>query len=212
MKLLNDIASIESTYNSNHTLTHLGLPKSTNQIIGVRYQHHIEAAASINMMIKPSRAAGRTKVIVSQLYSKDRKELCRMQGIDYSRGSIFADIDPILLPEVLALVGGRHGQRELYRMLLATVPYVASTVNKQIALKERIAEKAAEIAALDAAYERHIADLTVKHLRKTAAITAEKLQLIEDLASIEYGQKNKPNAVHHRRRNWSSGRKRSSSF
>ena len=183
-------------------MTSLKLPDSTDAPL-LEIKNYIHAAL---------KSSGREKVIDTQFNSNTRIALCRLQDIDYSHGSIFADIDPILLPEVLALVGGRHGQRELYRMLLATVPYVASTVNKQIALKERIAEKAAEIAALDAAYERHIADLTVKHLRKTAAITAEKLQLIEDLASIEYGQKNQPNVVHHRSRNWSSCRKRSSSF
>ena len=73
-----------------------------------------------------SHAAGRLKVIATQLNSNKRNELSCMQGIDYSYSSLFADIEPILLPEVLSLVGENHGQNELFRMLIATAPDLIS--------------------------------------------------------------------------------------
>ena len=45
---------------------------------------------------------------------------------------------------------GKHGQNDLYQMLLANAPNLASAVNRKVALKERIAEKDAMIKELDA--------------------------------------------------------------
>ena len=68
---------------------------------------HIDRATKVNKGNEGnSHAAGRAKVIDTQLNSQKRKELCRLQGIDYSYGILFAEIEPILLPETLALVGG----------------------------------------------------------------------------------------------------------
>ena len=83
---------------------------------------------------------GRAKVIGTQLNSDKRMKLSYLQGVDYSYGSLFADIEPVLLPEVLALIGGRHGpgefyrtnfrrfgnHTELYKMLVATAPDLIS--------------------------------------------------------------------------------------
>ena len=174
-KLLNDVSSMDGTYNSNHTLTKLVLPESTNSTVQ-EMRRHIESAIQINKGNDGnSHAAGRAKVIYTQLNSQKRKELCRLQRVDYSYGSIFAEIEPILLPEVIALVGGKHGQRELYRVLLATAPYLTSAVNKEIALKERIEENAALTEALDVKHSRQTAALTAKHLRETAALASKHL-------------------------------------
>ena len=130
LKLLNDVSSIERTYNSNHTLTTLILPYSSNATI-CEMQRHIDFAAEINKSNEGnSHAAGRAKVIQTQLNSQKRKELCHLQ-VDYSYSSIFAEIEPFLLPEVLALTGGNHGQRELYRMLIATVPNCLLSIPKE---------------------------------------------------------------------------------
>ena len=172
-KLLNDVSSIESTYNSNHTLKYLSLPASTDATIQ-EMKGHINSAIKINKGNGGNpHAAGRAKVMQTQLNSQKRKELCRLQGIDYSHGSSFADIDPILLPEVLALVGGNHGQRELYRMLMATVPYLASAVNEEAALQERMANNEACIAALTSNHKHDQDALTADYKRKQAALTAE---------------------------------------
>ena len=56
-------------------------------------------------------AAGKEKVIQTQLHSTRRSELADLQGVDHS---LYSEIDLIRLPEVLALVGRSNGQGELY--------------------------------------------------------------------------------------------------
>ena len=41
--------------------------------------------------------------------------------------SLFSDDDAYLLPEVLALVGEKHGQNGLYQLLIEVVPYLMSS-------------------------------------------------------------------------------------
>ena len=67
-------------------------------------------------------AAGRAKVIATQLNSAKRRELCRLQGIEYSYRAIFVGIDPVLLPDLLALVTSEHGLTDGYRMLIEFGP------------------------------------------------------------------------------------------
>ena len=129
-------------------------------------EERIDNAIEINKN-NDAYAAGRAKVIGTQLSSNKRMELSRLQGVDYSYGSIFADIDPILLPEVLALVGGRHDQRELYRMLLATAPDLVSIVNRKGVLLQRKAEIKSRVASL----------------------VDEEFHIDQELASIDSGEK-----------------------
>lgn len=56
-------------------------------------------------------AAGREKVIQTQLHSGTRAQLANLQGIGHS---VYSEIHPLHLPEVLALIGERHGLGELY--------------------------------------------------------------------------------------------------
>ena len=48
---------------------------------------------------------GRRKVIDYQLNSSNRTELADLQGITCTHNSVYAQIDPVVLPDVLALVG-----------------------------------------------------------------------------------------------------------
>ena len=81
--------------------------------------------------------------------NNNRKELSCLQGIGYSYSSLFADIEPVLLPEVLLLVGERHCQNEIYRMLVATAPDLVSIVNREAIVKQRIATLTAELHELN---------------------------------------------------------------
>ena len=56
-------------------------------------------------------AAGRKKMIQTQLNSERRAELADLQGVNQS---LYSEIDPLHLPEVLSLVDQHHGQGELY--------------------------------------------------------------------------------------------------
>ena len=174
LKLVNDVSSIERTHNSNHTLKTLSLPRSTDAAIQ-EFKTHIDCAMRINKY--EERSHGRAKVVEAQLNSDERMELCHLQGIGYSYGSIFAEIEPILLPEVFALVGERYGQDELYQMLITAAPDLVSIVNRRAVIKERIAEKSARIAALEA---------------EVSAIKDEVHELNGELASFESEETHKP--------------------
>ena len=128
-----DMTSIESTYNSNRSLRDMCLPFDAHRMIE-----------------KNQAQNGRTKVINLQLNSVKREELHRLQGIPYCYDSIFAEIDPLVLPDVLALVGQSHGQTELFRMLVHSVSDLFSTVNRKMVVKQKLDDKTAEMTALSA--------------------------------------------------------------
>ena len=81
LKLLINISSIESTYNSNNTLYELNLDNSMDGSF-------IQSALEMN---------GKAKVIRYQLNSQKRKKLCRLQGVEYSaEDNMLADIEPTI--------------------------------------------------------------------------------------------------------------------
>ena len=145
LKILNDISSIDCTYNSNHTLKHLTLPDDHYTQTMREIRTHTLSLLGKNISSPNPRME---KIIDTQLNSNKRMELSRLQGVPYSYSGIFSDIDALVLPEVLALVGQSHGQTELYHMLIAVVPDLASTVNRKVILQQKYAEKSAQMEAL----------------------------------------------------------------
>ncbi|KAL7452149.1 hypothetical protein ACHAWC_003882, partial [Mediolabrus comicus] len=124
LKLVNDISSIKATLNSNHTLHTISVDKEVTNVI----QRHIHAATKINRENRNNTvAAGRAKVIHTQLNSAKRAELAHLQGVD--RSLYLSEIDNLHLPEVLALVGKSHGHAEFFLALQASVTGLISTVN-----------------------------------------------------------------------------------
>mmetsp|Transcript_20877 Transcript_20877/g.39500 ORF Transcript_20877/g.39500 Transcript_20877/m.39500 type:complete len:176 (+) Transcript_20877:574-1101(+) len=148
-------------------------------------EKHIRSSLTIN---RGSDAPGQLKVIETQLNSVLRMELCHLQGIEYSYNSIFANIDDVFLPNIIALAGQEHGQDELYRMLIATAPDLTSIISRRAVLPERIAENTAQVVALNAAHVRQVADLKAENLQQTAALDVKRLELERELESIESGQ------------------------
>jgi len=177
LKLVNDISSIESTYNSNRTLKKLvsnefdndGRVRSAPSDFQVSEQmkRELENALYVNdrrmwdvntpaevrnnnydlLEAENPEDVGRTKVIKYQLNSQRRKELCQLQGIEYS--SIFVDIEPNLLPKILVLIGQRHGQSELYTALLSLGPELTSFVDTKAIIKDKISYYSKELARLN---------------------------------------------------------------
>jgi hypothetical protein len=147
LKLLIDVSSIESTFNSNHTLRYLYLSETASTMNAI---WHIDDALRIN---RSGQNSARLKVIDYQLDCQKRQRLCHIQGVTSPYSSIFSDIDALVLPEVLALVGRKHGRNEMYSMLIAVVPDLVSIVNKEAALKERIEENVAQLLSLETEYE-----------------------------------------------------------
>ncbi len=144
LKLVNDISSIKATLmNSNHTLQ-IAVGKDTNGI-----HLHIHAATTINRKNNTA-AAGRAKVIHTQLNSTKRAELAHLQGVDRS---LYSEIDTLHLPEVLALVGKSHGHSEFFLALHASVTGLISTVNKKLCIQQQRDYHLAKAAELDAELE-----------------------------------------------------------
>jgi len=116
LTLLTNVSSIENTYDSNHTLTELDL---TYRGIKSDMIRHINSAIQINKKNPTSQhTAGRAKVIKYQLDSQKRKDLSRLQEVEYSSiGNLFVDIELILLPNILALIGSRQTDKVSYIML-----------------------------------------------------------------------------------------------
>ena len=152
LRLLVDVSSMENTYNSNHTLNSLNL----NWVVSI--SEHVESSIQINKTYTHS-ATGRAKIIKYQLNSKNRKELCRLQGIEYSAGSTFADIEPALLPRILALIGEEHGQSEFYTALIPMVPDLMSCVDTSGMRRDLIAQNSIQMSEL----ARQIATLTTEN-------------------------------------------------
>ena len=200
LKLLNDVSSIESTYHSNSTLTtcivstiqydRAEMSREGSLVQGRGTLILIEEACNDNQKID----AGKAKVIRSHLNSQTLKRLCQLQGIEYSYSNIFADIEPVLLPKILALIGDRHGHSELYTALIQTAPDLLSYIDRKALIQDVVATNTAHAAALKveceqkvAEYERKIAALKTEMLIETSHITAQNNGLINRLAFIELG-------------------------
>ena len=166
LKLVNDISSIKATLQSNHTLTEIRFYYIEEEEDWEEYkddeiQMHINMATGINSESENTpESASREKMIKTQLNSVKRAELAELQGVT---SSVFSEIDPLHLPEVLALVGRHHGQRELYLTLRYSIAEVISTVNREQYLKQQRAELKskleaieAEIATIEAAKEQEV--------------------------------------------------------
>ena len=163
LKLVNDITSIKATLKSNHTLQILTVDKSTEEggadddststrsssseeTNDCLFQRYIKAAILTNAVNRQERV-GREKVIKTQLDSVIRSDLCRLLGVDRS---LYSEIDPLHLPEVLSLVGQCHGQKELFVALKSSVADLISTVNRKQCIQQQMAYHAAKLQELGA--------------------------------------------------------------
>jgi len=157
LKLVNDITSIQATLQSNHTLRDISVTDNDE------IQAHINMATRINGSSGSSpESAGREKVIQTQLTSVKRAELADLQGVNRS---LYSEINPLHLPEVLSLIGRRHGQGEVFVALKASIIGLFSTVNmKQFIQQERAYHEAkiAEYAAIVAEHRAKIQELDAK--------------------------------------------------
>ncbi len=144
LKLVNDISSIDATLKSNHTLVSFGNSfkqgadmicfgfTSLDQL--VRYR--IGSALHTNNTSSELETAGRTKVIRTQLNSRERMLLCSLQDVVVCNEALYSEINPLHLPEVLAMVGQHHGQSELYTALVSSIAGLLSTINRKKFLQE----------------------------------------------------------------------------
>ena len=178
LKLLVNVSPTENTYkNSNHTLTCLSLrndyvyDEEGNYVEGNDYVEEYILKIDHMLNINTNDNPGRRKVIDCMLRSDNRMELAELQGITCpSHNSVYSQIDPIVLPEVLALVCTNN---DMYCALVATASDLTSLVNKPVVIKEKIEKK-----------NEQIAHLNIEYNQKIGALVAEINQLNQDLQSL----------------------------
>jgi len=149
LKLVNNVSTIKATLQSNHKLTYIKLKEDrltspdTTEI-----ERHIIMATYINSRNQSNpEAAGRKKVIETQLNSEKRAALANLQGVNHS---LYSEINPLHLPEVLYLVGRYYDQRELYIALKSSIAGVISIVNRKQCLQHQRAYLRAKLEAVEA--------------------------------------------------------------
>jgi hypothetical protein len=179
LKLVIDISSIKATLQSNSTLEDVKVVEDTNpdgvdpdEMHPDIIQRHIDMAVDTNSWREPEEI-GREKMIEAQLHSVNRAELADLQGVGHS---VYSEIDPLLIPEVLFWISARHGQGELFVALKSTITGLFSRVDMKKCLQKQAAYHEARIAdhEADIAYYRAVID-------KHASIIAEHGAKIEEL-------------------------------
>ena len=144
-KLLNDVSSIENTYKSNHTLKTITIAEYvTSDLLD-----GISEACIENRTGSSPNSIGRLKVIRTQLKCQNRVKYCKLQGIQCP-SNIFADIEPVLLPNILGLIGEIHGQSELYNALVPTAPDLLSYIDRKALLTDELSKTGDEYVRIKA--------------------------------------------------------------
>ena len=196
LKLLNDISSVESTYKSNYSLKILQFPSEYwySDYSDVPLPAYIDTVCGQNRASTSPADAGRTKVIYNQLNSQIRKRLCQIQDIEYSAGNIFANIEPILLPSILPLIGNRHTQSELYTALKETAPDLLSCIDRKAMIRDEMTKNVVQENKL---IQQANALIQQAHAlrQQTTAVNAKNNPLSKRLEMIDSGDNNKKSMV-----------------
>ena len=169
--MLLDISTIKATLASNTCLCEIHLPQEND--FSDEYDSDLDSDASeyntrdgfeeirkwIHTALNWNRDGGispRLRVKRTQLKTRARRELCKMQGVEYSYGSLFAEIPPCVLPELLSTLGAKNPvPMDPLRALVATVSSWTSLVDRRLmvesalernrALVKRLNERNAEL-------------------------------------------------------------------
>ena len=183
LKILIDV-SIESMYNSNHTLTDFNSDKYDGS-------GYILSALQINRSNRNPTTAARGKIIKYLLNSQYRMKLCESHGVEYSaENNMLADIEPKMLPDILALIGEDHGQSEFYTSLLPVAPDLMSYINREALLrdeKDRNAVQRAQIVVQMKELTRQLADLAAEDDQIDKRLALIKLGDSKETAVVDGG-------------------------
>ena len=136
LKLLNDISSIESTLQSNHTLRMMTFEGTSSSCTDI--DREIQRTLAINTSNRENPdAAAKQKVIQTQLNSQKRAQFRRLQGLDDDKKSPFTDLGPLLFPEVLAIVDKNFLLTELFELFRTCVADLWTTISRKRVLQQR---------------------------------------------------------------------------
>ena len=104
------------------------------------------------------------------------------------------------MPQILALIGDRHGQSELYTALIPTAPDLLSYIDRRAILNDVLAKNTAretslskeykhKLAECQAEYERKMASLKTEYSYETSRLTAHNVEVNNRLELIDLGDK-----------------------
>ena len=115
----------------------------------------------------------------------------RLHGVEYSaEDNMLADIEPKLLPDILALIGEDHGQSEFYTSLLPVAPDLMSYINREALLrdeKDRNAVQRAQIVVQMKELTRQLADLAAEDDQIDKRLALIKLGDSKETAVVDGG-------------------------
>eukprot|EP00984_Skeletonema_dohrnii_P003526 scaffold1188_cov78-Skeletonema_dohrnii-CCMP3373.AAC.3 len=163
-------------------------------------QLQINEATEINSMyegVSNPEAAGREKLIQTLLRSDKRAALCRLQGVDRS---VYSEIDPLHLPEILSLIGRHHGQGGLHLALKSFIMTLFSTINVRKCIQQQRAYHAAKVAKHAAIVAEHAA-VVAEHRMKMEKLDA-KLASMDEAVEVNEGSNELEHRSNKRRRKW----------
>ena len=132
LKLVNDVSSINATLQSNHTLTWIFVEEEEKE--GLSQLSKVQGYFNwlLDMVDNGEKndpaAVIKQKIIHTQLNSQNRARMCCIQGM--ANSTWYSQIDPLLLPEVLALIGRTHGRGELYVAVTSSIAALMSIINR----------------------------------------------------------------------------------
>ena len=147
LKLLNDISSIKATLQSNHILRTMSFNDSFEE---AHIGYILRRVLKINMFHENNpNTAGKQKVINTKLNSRLRAEMCSLQGLEHSRKPL-TEIDPMLLLEVLEIIGKHHRLNDLYEAFRTSVANMWATIDREVVVRQKIEQISKELDQLAA--------------------------------------------------------------
>ena len=165
LKTVLDISTIKATLESNTCLHGIRLPKENAFNLG-----HLDGLNSdsdeneyisrdgfeairnwIHSVLRWNRSemSPRVRMLHSHLNTRNRRQLCEMQGVDYSYDSLFAEIHPCLLPELFATLGEDPADMDPIRALIATVASWTSLVDRRLMVEATLEKNRAQVKQLN---------------------------------------------------------------
>ena len=178
LKLVIDISSIEAIMQSNHTLREIRFLHYDDKYDFI--QHLIDGAVTITR--RSPGVAGREKVRRLLVHGTKRAQLAAVQEVTHS---VYSEIDPLYLPEVLALMNrySYHGGKELFPALKSTMTGLLSRVDMKLCIQKQMARHEARIEKQAALYEARISehrDQIAHHEEQIKATISERESMMDE--------------------------------
>ena len=187
LKMMVDISSIKATFESNTFLCDIMLPEENDESdsdgYGSEYnsrdgfeeiRNWIHRIASLNYR----GTSLKERVIRTHLETRVRRQLCEMQGVDYSYDSLFAEIPPCVLPELFATLGAKNpAAMDPLRALVATVASWTSLVDRRLMVETALERNRVQVVRNRAEVEK-LNDM-FKRLNDRSAELEEELKYKE---------------------------------